>query len=112
MFEILNMQFCRKEDAGTKTAKMRDEKEILDRQLHADVEAKRNFDGNIQQMEYRVQELCSQEDQMQARLHKIHEASGKNTKELTRVRKELPEIRAKKLKSRFFLCIRLFFFII
>lgn len=90
---------------------MRDEKEILDRQLHADVEAKRNFDENIQQMEYREQELCSQEDQMQARLHKIHEAFGKNTNELTRVRKELTEIKAKKSKSRFFFHLVIFLII-
>lgn len=60
-----------KEKAGTKTAKMRDEKEVLDRQLHADMEAERNLEENLQQLCSREQQLISEEMQWQARKKKI-----------------------------------------
>ncbi|KAL5990580.1 hypothetical protein ACLOJK_011482 [Asimina triloba] len=89
-----------KEDAGMKTAKLRDEKEVLDRQQQADVEAQKNLEENLQQLTSREQELALQEEQMQARLRKILDALSKNTEELSRVRKELNEMQDKHRKSR------------
>eukprot|EP00262_Sarcandra_glabra_P007411 TRINITY_DN20200_c0_g1_i1.p1 TRINITY_DN20200_c0_g1~~TRINITY_DN20200_c0_g1_i1.p1 ORF type:complete len:1219 (-),score=304.96 TRINITY_DN20200_c0_g1_i1:265-3921(-) len=89
-----------KEDAGMKTAKLRDEKEVHDRQQHADVEAQKNLEENLQQLINREQELASQEEQMQTRLKKILEAFGKHSDELSRVKKELSEMQDKHRKSR------------
>ncbi|KAK9281356.1 hypothetical protein L1049_004256 [Liquidambar formosana] len=81
-----------KEDAGMKTTKLRDEKEVLDRQQHADIEAQKNLQENLLQLENRKQELSSQEKQMRTRLEKILEASGKHKDELARAKKELREM--------------------
>lgn len=77
-----------KEDAATKTGKLRDKKEVLDRQQLADIEAQKNLEENLQQLRNRKQELESQEKQMQTRLKKIRDAIGKHNEELTRLRKE------------------------
>ncbi|XP_042517356.1 structural maintenance of chromosomes protein 1 isoform X2 [Macadamia integrifolia] len=78
-----------KEDAGMKTAKLRDEKEVQDRQQHADIEAQKNLEENLQQLRNREQELGSQEEQMRIRLRKIVDALGKHEEELVHARKEL-----------------------
>lgn len=88
-----------KEDAGMKTAKLRDEKEVYDRQLHADVEAHKNLEENLQQLINREQELTSQENQMQARLKKTLEAVAKHKKELSQAAKELDVISEKRQSS-------------
>ncbi|KAI7730151.1 hypothetical protein M8C21_001439 [Ambrosia artemisiifolia] len=71
-----------KEEAGMKTTKLKDEKEVQDREQHADVEAQKNLEENLQQLESRKQELESQQKQMQSRLKKIVEAVGKHNEEL------------------------------
>ncbi|KAI3782969.1 hypothetical protein L2E82_13030 [Cichorium intybus] len=77
-----------KEEAGMKTTKLRDEKEVQDREQHADVEAQKNLEENLQQLESRKQELESQQKQLQTRLKKILEAIDKHNDELKRLRKE------------------------
>ncbi|KAL6994798.1 Structural maintenance of chromosomes protein 1 [Sarracenia purpurea var. burkii] len=89
-----------KEEAGMKTSKLRDEKEVLDRQQHADVEAQKNLEENLQQMESRKQELELQEEQMQSRQKKILDAVRKHKEELSRVRKEHTEMKEKLLNSK------------
>ncbi|XP_052171727.1 structural maintenance of chromosomes protein 1 isoform X2 [Diospyros lotus] len=89
-----------KEEAGMKTAKLRDEKEVQDRQQHADIEAQKNLEENLQQLENRKQELELQEEQMQARLKKIVDSVGKHKEELSRVRKEQREMKEKLGNSR------------
>ncbi|XP_073148877.1 structural maintenance of chromosomes protein 1 [Henckelia pumila] len=89
-----------KEEAGMKTAKLKDEKEVLDRQQNADMGARKNLEENIQQLESRKQELESQEKQMQTRLKKILDAVGKHKDELTRVRKEQRDMKDKLVESR------------
>ncbi|XP_027176320.1 structural maintenance of chromosomes protein 1 [Coffea eugenioides] len=84
-----------KEEAGMKTAKLRDEKEVLDRQQHADIEAQKNLEENLQQLKNRKQELEAQEKQMQARLVKILGTVDKQREELARVRKEQREMKDK-----------------
>lgn len=71
-----------------KTTKLRDEKEVQDREQHADVEAQKNLEENLQQLESRKQELESQQKQMETRLKKIREAIDKHNDELKRLRKE------------------------
>ncbi|GFZ20290.1 structural maintenance of chromosomes (SMC) family protein [Actinidia rufa] len=89
-----------KEEAGMKTSKLRDEKEVQDRQQQVDVEAQKNLEENLQQLDSRKQELELQEEHMQARLKKILDAVGKHKEELTRVRKEQREMKEKLGNSR------------
>ncbi|PWA78512.1 structural maintenance of chromosomes (SMC) family protein [Artemisia annua] len=84
-----------KEEAGMKTAKLQDEKEVQDREQHADLEAQKNLEENLQQLESRKQELESQQKQMQSRLKKIVEAIGKHNEELKKLRKEQNDVRKK-----------------
>ncbi|KAL4571973.1 hypothetical protein LXL04_018741 [Taraxacum kok-saghyz] len=77
-----------KEEAGMKTTKLRDEKEVQDREQNADVEAQKNLEENLQQLESRKQELESQQTQLQTRHKKILEAIDKHNEELKRLRKE------------------------
>ncbi|KAF2286808.1 hypothetical protein GH714_030469 [Hevea brasiliensis] len=96
----LTEYFRIKEDAGMKTVKLRDEKEVLDRQQHADMEAQKNLEENLQQLINREHELDAQEAQMRARQKKIHDTSTKNKKELTDLKKELREMQDKHRDSR------------
>ncbi|XP_022771267.1 structural maintenance of chromosomes protein 1-like isoform X2 [Durio zibethinus] len=96
----LTEYFQIKEDAGMKTAKLRDEKEVLDRQQHADIEAQKNLEENLQQLSNREHELEAQEDQMQARLKKILDTSAKQKDELADLKKELREMQDRHQKSR------------
>lgn len=52
-----------KEEAGTRTAKLRQEKGVQDRHLQADVEALKNLEENLRQLTERDQQLQSQEEQ-------------------------------------------------
>ncbi|KAE8730632.1 Structural maintenance of chromosomes protein 1 [Hibiscus syriacus] len=96
----LTEYFQIKEDAGMKTAKLRDEKELLDRQQHTDIEAQKNLEENLQQLSNREHELEAQEDQMRARLKKILDTSAKQKGELADLKKELREMQDKHQKSR------------
>lgn len=89
-----------KEEAGMKTAKLRDEKEVLDRQQRADIDAQKNLEENLQQLENRKHELESQEKQMQTRLKKILDAVKKHDEELKRVKEEQREMKTKLRRSR------------
>ncbi|XP_024965510.1 structural maintenance of chromosomes protein 1 [Cynara cardunculus var. scolymus] len=82
-----------KEEAGMRTTKLRDDKEVQDREQHADVEAQKNLEENLQQLESRKQELELQQKQMQSRLKKILDAIGKHNEELKRLRKEQNDTR-------------------
>lgn len=87
-----------------KTAKLRDEKEVQDRQQHADIEAQKNLEENLQQLVSRKNELESQEKQMQSRLKKMLDTAGKNKEELVRANKEQRELKEKLEDSRFVNC--------
>lgn len=101
------ISYCRKEDAGTKTAKLRDEKEVLDRQQHADVEAQKNVEENLQQLSSREEGLASQDEQMQARLKKVADAHAKHTEELSRAKKKLSDFQDKHRQSRSVKCFQI-----
>ncbi|THU67323.1 hypothetical protein C4D60_Mb05t23430 [Musa balbisiana] len=81
-----------KEEAGMKTAKLRDEKEVQDRQLHADIEVQQNLEENLQQLVSREKELSTQEDESRKRLKQILDSVADYKKELDRVKKDLHKI--------------------
>jgi len=93
---------CSKEEAGMKTAKLREEKELLDRKLNADSEAQKNLEENLQQLRNRESELNSQEEQMRARLEKILDNSAKNRTGLENLKKELRVMQDKHRDSKYF----------
>lgn len=85
----LEKYFRIKEEAGMKTAKLKEEKELLDRQQHANSEAQKNLEENLQQLRNRESELNSQEEQMRTRLKKILGNSTKYKDERENLEKEL-----------------------
>ncbi|KAF6150932.1 hypothetical protein GIB67_026853 [Kingdonia uniflora] len=89
-----------KEDAGMKTAKLRDEKEVQDRQQHADVEAQNNLVENLQQLGNRQQELESQEEQMQSKLKKIVDALEEHQETIKKVKRDLNAMQGEHRESR------------
>ncbi|PON62633.1 Structural maintenance of chromosomes protein [Parasponia andersonii] len=97
----LREYFRIKEDAGMKTAKLRDEKEVLDRQQHVNLEAQKNLEENLQQLKNRSSELDSQEEQMEKRLKKIDDMSAKHKNDLTAQKKELRLMQDKHRDARY-----------
>lgn len=83
-----------------RTAKLRDEKEVLDRQQHADMEAQKNLEENLQQLLNRENELDSQEEQMRSRLKRIMDSSARHKDDLAELNKELRALQDKSRKSR------------
>lgn len=83
-----------------KTVRLRDEKEVLDRQQHADMEAQKNLEENLQQLENRAHELDAQDKQMRERMKKILDASTKHKNEVIDLKKELREMQDKHRDSR------------
>ena len=57
-----------------KTIKLRDEKEVLDRQYHTDLEALRNLQENYQQLINRENDLDEQIERMKSRQKACHDA--------------------------------------
>lgn len=84
-----------------KTAKLRDEKEVLDRQQEADIEAKKNLEENLQQLENRKQELEAQEKQMQTRLKKILDTVEKHREECKKLERDQQDLKSKLIQSRY-----------
>nr|XP_023886387.1 structural maintenance of chromosomes protein 1-like isoform X2 [Quercus suber] len=74
----LREYFRIKEDARMKTRKERDEKEVLDRQQHADIVAQKNLEENLQQLKNREHELDLQHEQMRTRLKIVSDTSAKD----------------------------------
>ncbi|KAI3901248.1 hypothetical protein MKW92_040968 [Papaver armeniacum] len=89
-----------KEEAGIKTAKLIEEKEVQDRLLHADMEAQKYQEENLQQLITREQELESQVEQMQARQEKIVESFQKHKEERTGVKKDLNKMQDEHRESK------------
>ncbi|GAV83648.1 SMC_N domain-containing protein/SMC_hinge domain-containing protein [Cephalotus follicularis] len=96
----LTEYFRIKEEAGMKTVKLKDEKEVLDRQQHADTEAQKNLQENLQQLTNREHELDAQEDQMRTRLKKIVDMSAKQKDELRDLKKDLRVMQSRHQDSR------------
>ncbi|PWZ55017.1 Structural maintenance of chromosomes protein 1 [Zea mays] len=88
-----------KEDAGMKTAKLRDEKEVIEKKLNADAEAKKNLVENMQQLESRKDEISSQERELQTKLSKILHSIPKLENELTHLHEEHNKIAKERQSS-------------
>ncbi|CAN1245015.1 Structural maintenance of chromosomes protein 1 [Linum grandiflorum] len=91
----LTEYFKIKDNAGMETSRLRDEKEVLDRQQHADIEAEKNLEENLHQLRNREQELNSQEDQIRARRQNILDTSARQKDEVSELKKELRMIQDK-----------------
>lgn len=96
----LREYFRIKEDAGMRTAKLRDEKEVLDRQQHADIEAQKNLEENLQQLKNRERELDLQHEQMRTRLKKISDTSAKHKANLEELKNQLRAMQEKHRNDR------------
>jgi len=94
LFEFLTAFYFHysKEDAGMKTANMRDEKDVMERKLNADVEAKKNLKYNIDQLRSRNDEILSQESELHTRFYNILHSVAKHEEEIARLREELKQI--------------------
>lgn len=49
---------------------MRDEKDVIQKKLNADVEAKRNLEANVKQLTSRINDISSQEGELQKNICK------------------------------------------
>ncbi|KEH41986.1 ICE-like protease (caspase) p20 domain protein [Medicago truncatula] len=88
------------EEAGMKIAKLREEKELLDRQQHADSEVENNLEENLQQLKNQETELDSQEKQMRERLEKILDSSAKNKDYIEKLNTELHNMKEERSASK------------
>ncbi|TVU47023.1 hypothetical protein EJB05_06599, partial [Eragrostis curvula] len=89
-----------KEDAGMKTTNLRDEKEVIEKQLNADVAAKRNLDENTQQLLSHRDGLLSQEIELSTGLDKVVQSIAKHDGELAGLREERDRIAEERQSSR------------
>lgn len=91
--------------------KLRDEKEVLDRQQRTDVEAQKNLDENLQQLKSRYEELNSQEEEMKGRLKRDQAASKNHEKEMKSLKKDIEQMRDKSRDTKYHILTSYLFFI-
>lgn len=84
--------FCRKEEAGAKTIKLKQDKEVHDRQQQADEEAQKNLEENLQQLTNRQQLLTQEQRDVQSRVERLLEAAFKNKNDHAQSEFELREM--------------------
>ncbi|RID47098.1 hypothetical protein BRARA_I03724 [Brassica rapa] len=96
----LQEYFRIKEEAGMKTIKLRDEKEVLDRQYHTDLEALRNLEENYQQLINRENDLDEQIERMKSRQKEIEDSSSEYKNETTSLKKQLRSLQEKHRDAR------------
>lgn len=96
----LQEYFRIKEEAGMKTIKLRDEKEVLDRQYHTDLEALRNLEENYQQLINRENDLDEQIERMKSRQKEIEESTSEYKNETTSLKKQLRVLQEKHRDAR------------
>lgn len=97
---FINVVLFRKEEAGMKTIKLRDEYEVLDRQQRTDLEALRNLEENYQQLINRENDLDEQIERFESRQKEIEESSLKYKNETTSLKKELRALQEKHRDAR------------
>lgn len=96
----LQEYFRIKEEAGMKTIKLRDEKEVLDRQYHTDLEALRNLEENYQQLINRENDLDEQIERMKSRQKEIEDSSSEYKNETASLKKQLRALQEKHRDAR------------
>ncbi|CAI5458597.1 unnamed protein product, partial [Closterium sp. Yama58-4] len=90
----------RKEEAGSKTFRLRQEKEALDRQQQADVEAQRSMEASVAQMAGREEQLSAHLEQARARVERVGKDLAEGREALERLRKEETEMRDRHRRAR------------
>ncbi|CAN7118014.1 unnamed protein product [Brassica rapa subsp. narinosa] len=96
----LQEYFRIKQEAWMQTIKLRDEKEVLDRQYHTDLEALRNLEENYQQLINRENDLDEQIERMKFRLKEIEDSSSEYKKETTNLKRQLRTLQEKHRDAR------------
>ena len=81
----------------------------MDRQQHADIEAQKNLEENLQQLQNRERELDSQQEQMRTRLKRISDTSAKHKAELEDLKNQLRAMQEKHRTDRYATCSFTFF---
>nr|TKW10721.1 hypothetical protein SEVIR_6G185300v2 [Setaria viridis] len=81
-----------KDDAGMVTAKIRDQKDVIEKKLKADVEAKNNLKENIDQLCSHNNEILSQESELHTKLTNILHSITKDEDDVERLHEELNQI--------------------
>ena len=81
----------------------------MDRQQHADIEAQKNLEENLQQLQNRERELDSQHEQMRTRLKRISDTSAKHKAELEDLKNQLRAMQEKHRTDRYAACWFTFF---
>lgn len=76
----------------------------MDRQQHADIEAQKNLEENLQQLQNRERELDSQQEQMRTRLKRISDTSAKHKAELEDLKNQLRGMQEKHRTDRYAAC--------
>ncbi|KAL3685453.1 hypothetical protein R1sor_003475 [Riccia sorocarpa] len=96
----LTVTACRKEEAGTRTVKLKQELEVHDRQQQADEEAQKNLEANLQQLTNRLQQLGNEEAEAHGRMHRLMESASKNKADLVQAQAELTQMQDKHRKAK------------
>ncbi|VVB05682.1 unnamed protein product [Arabis nemorensis] len=96
----LQEYFRLKEEAEMKTIKLKDEKEVLDRQHHTDLEALRNLEENYQQLINRGNDLDEQIERLKSRQKEIEDSSAEYKNETTSLKKQLRALQEKHRDAR------------
>ncbi|CAK9221365.1 unnamed protein product [Sphagnum jensenii] len=89
-----------KEEAGTKTAQLRQNKEVVDRHLQRDLENLKNQEENFKQLTERAQQLTTQQEETHSRMSRLLATKSRNKEELAKVVAELSQMEDTHRKSR------------
>ncbi|CAM6049750.1 unnamed protein product [Sphagnum compactum] len=89
-----------KEEAGTKTAQLRQNKEVVDRHLQRDLENLKNQEENFKQLTERAQQLATQQEETHSRMSRLLATKSRNKEELAKVVAELSQMEDTHRKSR------------
>ncbi|GJP54722.1 hypothetical protein CLOM_g13772 [Closterium sp. NIES-68] len=90
----------RKEEAGSKTFRLRQEKEALDRQQQADVEAQRSMEASVAQMAGREEQLGGHLEQARSRVERVGKDLTEGREALAQLRQEETEMRDRHRRAR------------
>ena len=90
----------RKEEAGARTSRLRQEKEALARQQQAEEEARSNLEASLGQMRGREEQLQAQLVQAQLHAEEMRREIGERRAALEQLRKREVEVRDQHRRSR------------
>ena len=97
---VLSLCALRKEEAGARTSRLRQEKEALARQQQAEEEARSNLEASLGQMRGREEQLQAQLAQAQQHGEEMRKEIGERRVALEQLRKREVELRDQHRRSR------------